>query len=176
VQSLYLPITDNQDINLNFMRVSARFQTQSSVTRRMDRISTPRIVIPRPDKMQRVQMREFVRVPCSIPVTIRTMEDGGYRELEAQAVDISAGGMKCELDEEISEESEVMLTFELPLTDEYIDDVFGDILRVLEDTVEDCYVVALQFSGLTEDNQERIIRYTYRRQIEMKQEGQWVSQ
>lgn len=72
--------------------------------------SPSRLILSNPDKLEVSQRRSFVRMPVRLPIELEV--DG--RWIPGQGRCLSAGGMRAELPEEVTEGQEIRLRFALP--------------------------------------------------------------
>jgi PilZ domain len=109
-----------------------------------------------------VQRREFVRVTVAKRVVLESVEDEGEVLADGLTVDISGGGMLVQLPRaaELPANTDVYFTLYLGLT-EYDDQVSGTakVIRKLAGNR-----AAIDFSGIDQREQERLIRYVFERQ------------
>lgn len=125
--------------------------------------------LPKPEKIKRVQRREYLRVPEMINVTVLAEDGQAFPAFETTSLDVSAGGMRIvanrapiELDESlivvfrIEDERGVPQTFR----------VKSRLVRVHEQAVKK--ELSLCFENLTPRDQETILRYCFRAQLEAR--------
>jgi len=174
---LYLPIGEDEIFTFRCTRPGGTYECQMKIEQRLDQGSYPILVIPRPAKMKRIQYRKDVRVPCEIETTLWELESGTEKikrgPMRVTMVDISAGGMKIHSEERLEQGAEVVMDFPLPLIDQTMETIFAEVLRCFDEKVGNQFVSALTFRGLTSQQEDNIIKYAYKRQIELKKEGRW---
>lgn len=179
-ERLYLPIEPGGMITFRCNKLSGSYECRIKIKERHDTGDHPRITIPRPAKMKRIQQRKDVRVPCQLDVQLWELKEGTESiergPLSCLAVDISAGGLKLHSSERLNENREIVMNFDLPLIDKSLETIFGRVIRVFDEKVGDQFVSAVKFSGLLDDQREFIIQYAFRRQIKLKREGRWVNE
>lgn len=149
----------------NDLKLSYAFRTE--VIGRMNKgIPMLKLSYPGDDQLVKVQRREFVRVEASIDVAVMREHD----KVQLVAEDISAGGIAINLpDPTIFEEREVVeLLIVLPFMNsetKYVQ-VKGEIVRIWEKSKR--MIASVQFEGIREDDRQRIVRYCFERQLQMR--------
>lgn len=176
VNGLYLPAKSGQPLLVEYRKRAARCQFESRIVDRDDQPEPPLMSVQRPDRVKRIQKRDFVRVPCNIEAQLvvdETLEDPDLpREVTGQILDLSGGGLKFKTDVALPETTRVYFQFTLPGSGNKFDSLFGYILRREWDEVNEAYIFAVEFEGLLEEQRTALIQYAYRRQLELnKQES-----
>ncbi|GEM_PF-5950778 len=177
VDQLYLPVNTGQNLFVEYRRMSARYQFESRVVDRKDDVEPPVLELERPDSVKRIQLRDHLRVPCSIPAKLKIesdVPDPIPPKLEGTIVDLSAGGAKFRAELELPMSTRVNLKFELPILEEEMNDLYGYIIRREEDEVEECYFYGIEFEGVLTDQRKALTQYSYRRQLELQKKDKWV--
>jgi len=97
------------------------------------------------------------------------LQEAGVLNGEASAVNISASGIRFEIDEEFEPGDVVELKMLLPSCPPVAVLAFGEVTRVkvLEREGGKTYDTAIEFAEMTDEVREEIIRYTLRRQREI---------
>ncbi|MEC4684768.1 MAG: PilZ domain-containing protein [Nitrospirota bacterium] len=97
------------------------------------------------------------------------LKEAGALNEEASAVNISASGIRFEIDEEFELGDVVELKMLLPSYPPMAVQAFGEVTRVkvLEREGRKAYDTAIEFAEMTDEVREEIIRYTLRRQREI---------
>jgi len=134
----------------------------------------PLLVLNKPDNIERVQKREFVRVQCSLNVLLRYKnKEGQEQELLCRTRDVSAGGMMLVLTKpaHLKKDDEVSLRFELKEeTYELTGRIVWNDWELGSDGIER-NILGVQFTGLDEKVRLKLIKFVYQRQIEHRQRG-----
>lgn len=144
---------------------------------------TAQLYLKAPLEVERTQRREFVRWEMRIPVTIAWLEDhpvGQVAEAEpeiwtAQSLDISAGGLLIQSEKRMLPGHQVRIRFDLP------DGPIQAEARVVRSYEEEealldgvCQLpcrVALSFTRISPRQQDRIVRFIFNEQREMRKKG-----
>lgn len=170
VNGLYLPVGSGEEVILKQYAQGATFEGESRVVERVD-ADEPDLFVDRPETVKRIQRRDFVRVPCDLDAEVFVLNnpegDTPSDSLEGTLEDISAGGVQLSLDRRLPLFTEIELVFTLPMTDRVLRDVFGEVVRV-PDQSEPPHSLGVEFTSITEKNRNDIIQYVYKRQRDLK--------
>lgn len=171
INSLYLPISEGNNLIVKQYEEGATFKSETKVIHRDDS-DTPTIMIEIPDVVKRIQRRDFVRVPSDIDTEVIILESGEEENtvsgpLEGKIEDISAGGVQLVLEDYLSLFTKIELIFTLPIVDEELREVFGEIVRVPEDS-EPPLRFGVEFTSITENKRNKIIQYVYEMQRKLQ--------
>jgi c-di-GMP-binding flagellar brake protein YcgR len=119
------------------------------------------------DKGEKVQRRSAFRFNCSLPVTYAIIYSSGQQSERENAlvVDISAGGAKIFTDKNLH--PGYLLNVALQLEDDLVI-AFGDVRTKTELPPNSRYKFqyGVRFAMMPESDQERIVRYMYKKQRE----------
>ncbi|MCC5893685.1 PilZ domain-containing protein [Exiguobacterium sp.] len=125
--------------------------------------------LPKAENIKRVQRREYLRVPEMINVTVLAADGQAFPAFETTSLDVSAGGMRIVANRapiEIDESLIVVFRIEddrgMPQTFR----VKSRLVRVHEQAVKQ--ELSLCFENLTPRDQETILRYCFRAQLEAR--------
>ncbi|MFP4687567.1 MAG: flagellar brake protein [bacterium] len=178
VDELYLPLGKGQDVNVNYSKLSARYEFDSCVKKRDDGGMAPLIYLKRPVRVKRIQMRDYLRVPCSIEAHMEILgelsDSSLPRRVNGKIVDISGGGLKFETNIPVPASVLVDIYFELDLVSKQISPIHGKIIRRLEDKIRKKYFLIVEFAGITIEQRNSIIQFTYQQQLSLDKKDKWV--
>ena len=110
------------------------------------------------------ERREYIRVALSIPIKYRTADSQGY--VESQTEDISSGGMKILLTQQLARETILNLQFELLREEKIIQ--FNSMqarvvwVRPFSNRIYP-FVAGIEFVNITEDERLHISNCIYHR-------------
>jgi len=145
--------------------------------------NVPMWAIRRPQNVEKIQRREFVRIDVRLPVFVKihvenenflVIEGKKYfakelenKEWEASTKDISGSGAKIITKFNIPEETVVSLNFQLPDIGTFITQAK---IRRSELVNPDLgiYWIGVRFIGLTERDRDKIVRFIFRKQAELR--------
>lgn len=148
----------------------------------------PLITLARPTEIRKVQRRDHVRWPVSLPVVVVVGGEIEDREVTGRTVDLSGGGLAADLPGEWHEGQEVVVRLLLPRvtveararvvrvwrTEAPVPGRAHPLLREGSPALRPRLVpvrVALQFTGIAPAAREAIIRYIFHRQREFLRSG-----
>lgn len=125
--------------------------------------------------IRRVQNREYVRVNCSLDVSVSYLNnDGNKMSLLTQSKDLSGGGISLVINDHkipFEEESTVGLKFVL---DDLMLDMSGVVIwlnREIDCNGQKRIVAGINFTCISEEIRKMIIRAVYLRQIALRNKG-----
>ena len=120
-----------------------------------------------PQHVEKQQRRQHVRLEILLDVTLEFF-DGEYSVVSAFTRDISAGGVQVVMEEEPPTAGMVRVL--LPLAPDFTVETTGEILRVTcSKSTQERFLAAIKFDDLSPANQEKIIKYVFRKEIERRQ-------
>jgi c-di-GMP-binding flagellar brake protein YcgR len=142
----------------------------------------PLLAVKKPaySEIHRQQRREFLRVPISVPMSLVFMNASTKEIVTAQATgnDISGGGLSfiCKKELPISKEDIIGFQFQMPI-DGKKHDIVGKarVIRVGQAREASLQLVSLKFFEVNEQDRQRIVQYTFKRQLEMREKGAFDS-
>lgn len=144
----------------------------SVITKRLsDAQLTLRYAFKLPDdkKIKRVQRREYLRVPEMINVTVLAADGQAFPSFETTSLDVSAGGMRVVANRspvEVDESVIVLFRIEDERGTPQTFRIKSRLVRVQEQAVK--HELSLCFEDLTPRDQETILRYCFRAQLEAR--------
>lgn len=167
---LYLPLPSGSKLMLRVYRSGCYRENQVELLERVDLASPPIFILSRPRRMKEVQLRDHHRVDCQFDVEVvpldSTLVDPGV--IEGEARDLSAGGMKIVSPRGVPEDTRVRCSFVLPIIDVDPGFIFGNVVRSVPAEEGDSHHLAVEFRGLTQSQEDDIIRYTFKQQMRLK--------
>ncbi|HBV85995.1 flagellar brake protein [Desulfosporosinus sp.] len=163
-----VPVREGTKVKITFYDETAVYSFEGKIMQRIA-IPLPILVLVLPDSVEKVQRRDFVRVPASFPVTFRMVTKEGLSDLyKAIMLDLSGGGMRFSTPVKVENKSLLYAQLSLP---------YGEIqtpVRVcrvfnIEDTK--LYSVSVQFHEISERERDKIIRCVFDIQRAMRKKG-----
>jgi len=155
--------------------------TTSVVGRDTRQIQLLALKKPAYSEIHRQQRREFLRVPIPVPMNIVFMNASTKEIITAKAHgnDISGGGLSftCKRDLPISKEDIIGFQFQMPI-DGKLHDIVGKarVIRVSPGRDAAVQIVSLKFFEINEQDRQRIVQYTFKRQLQLREKGSLDSQ
>ncbi|WP_214826645.1 flagellar brake protein [Exiguobacterium algae] len=125
--------------------------------------------LPDEKKIKRIQRREYLRVPEMIDVTVLAADGHDFASFETTSLDISAGGMRIVANRppiEVGESLIVLFRIEDEQGNPKVFRVKSRLVRIHEQAVKK--ELSLSFEELTPRDQETILRYCFRVQLEAR--------
>lgn len=157
------------------------FKTQIKHVALMQKV--PTWIIEKPETIEKIQRRGYVRMEVRLPVSVKihvegekilSIEGKNYsskeletKEWEAHTKDISGSGAKLITKLHIPEETIVALTFQLPEIGPFY--TLAKVKRShLINSELGIYWVGIHFIGLTERERDKIVRFIFKKQVELR--------
>lgn len=125
--------------------------------------------LPDEKKIKRIQRREYLRVHEMIDVTVLAVDGESFESFETTSLDISAGGMKIIVDRAPIEVDESLIVSFRIKDDQGSSQLFrveSRLVRVHKQEVKQ--ELSLSFEDLSPRDQETILRYCFRAQLEAR--------
>lgn len=132
------------------------------------------LVVDWPQDIERIQRRNDVRVEAAIPVDLELLGrvSALSRRIEAQTIDVSAGGIRVLTTERIPSEVQIRVRIKLPDQSPVV--AFGQVLRVhgVDELTEDKrFWAAIRFTAIDERDRQEIARAVFNIQRERLRKG-----
>lgn len=149
----------------------------SSVTgREVRQIPLLKIQKPGLTEIHRQQRREFLRVPLSAKLDIVFMDSETKQIVTsvAHGMDISGGGIAFRVKKELGVRANDIIgfTFVLPVEGRGYEIVAkARVLRVGQTQDNGLKPVSLKYFEIKEADRQRVVQYTFKRQLEMREKG-----
>jgi len=161
----YIPLSKGTIIDVIYYEEENLYKFQSSVIgRKFENI--PILLIAKPREIKKIQRRKYVRIPIISTVKYinlknqprtnpSTIENSKY--LKASLVDLSGGGMRVRVSEEIKLNDFLLVSLTVNNEDTLM---VGQAMRIAKDD-EGRYYCGLSFEFLESTTRERIIKYIF---------------
>jgi len=126
--------------------------------------------------VHRQQRREFLRVPINVPMDLVYIPALGNELItsRAESVDISGGGLSFRVKDTLPIQANDVIgfTFDLP-TETGPARIVGKarVIRVAQPNEHGLKHVSLKYWEINEADRQRIVQYSFKRQIEMRERG-----
>jgi c-di-GMP-binding flagellar brake protein YcgR len=187
-----------EDIRADSILITPPFRKGSYLPPRTGRIITARVVFEKvpylfessllryiseqiplwelslPQNIKKIQMREDVRLDLGLPIKLTLQNDPeGGKTLKALLKDLSAGGMQVILTQPLPVGTKLNLWVQL--SDDFIFEPKGTIVRLTPPLPPlDKYSAGIQFDEVDAATRQRIVRYIFGKQAEMRiKEKKW---
>jgi c-di-GMP-binding flagellar brake protein YcgR len=164
----FLPLLAGDQILINYWGEDSLYFFETRVLeRRLQPL--PVLILEKPQKINRSQRREFVRFGARLPFRYSLFD--GLETLDANTADISGGGISFTTPVPPREGSQMRLELELP--GEKPVKAVGSVVRVADRSgpIKKRYKVGVTFLVIEEKDRDRIIKYIFARQRELRRKG-----
>jgi len=163
-----VPVREGTKVKITFWDETAVYSFEGKIMQRIA-IPVPIFVLVLPDKVAKVQRRDFVRVPASFPITFRMVTREGLSDIyKAVTLDLSGGGMRFSTKEHIENKSLLFVQLSLP-NGEIQTPVTVCRAVGIEDTKQ--YSISVKFHEISERERDKIIRCVFDIQRAMRKKG-----
>lgn len=152
----------------------------SFATKVIGRVEKPihMLILKRPgySQIHRQQRREFLRVSLATTLNLVYMDSQSKQIITTTASgnDISGGGISFRIKQELPLQANDIIgfTFRMPLDGKGYE-ITGKarVIRIAPPNEAGTKLVSLRFFELTEQDRQRIIQYSFKRQIELREKG-----
>ncbi|WP_291636429.1 flagellar brake domain-containing protein [Clostridium sp.] len=161
----YIPLSKGTVIDVIYCEGENFYKFQSTVIgRKFENI--PILLISKPKEIKKIQRRKYVRIPLIGTVKYKnlknepktkpsTVENSEY--LQAILVDLSGGGLRVKVSEEIVLNDSLLVSLTVNKEDIFI---VGQVMRIVKDD-DGRNVCGLSFEFLDNITRERIIKYIF---------------
>lgn len=139
----------------------------------IDRRMSPRPVwlMSLPSEIQKVQLREFVRISSKLPVVVKVETLPAVLQPAGLFIrDISGGGLQILSKQPFPSRAKVSLHFELPEVGPI--EAKGEVTRMQQPKSDPTsYWVGVKFIDLAEKERSKIIKYIFKLELERRRKG-----
>lgn len=164
----FIPLRQGTNLDIAFYDDLSFYSFASMI---IDRIATPApaIILEYPDNIRRIQRRQYVRVPVVIPLEYRIVgKEALSKPQKGHVMDLSGGGILFKTKENIEERSIVVIKVNLGGNETELP---ASIIRSVKKDEQNHYSVSAEFQEINESTRDKIIRYVFEVQREMRKKG-----
>ncbi|KLU60391.1 flagellar brake protein YcgR [Peptococcaceae bacterium CEB3] len=163
-----VPVREGTDVEIAFADELSAYSFAAKVSQRIA-LPVPILVLAVPGEIRRVQRRSFVRLPAFYPLAYRVVIQEGLSEPRVgRMLNLSGGGIRFRVNEEIEERALLYLYLQLP-TGEIQTPAY--VSRVEKEEDGTSYTVSAEFDEIPERERDRIIRCVFELQRTMRKKG-----
>lgn len=170
-----VPLASGDQVRVEFAQAgSARISFQTRVVDvAVHVVPVVMVALPEPEKVQRFQQRDFVRLDVRLPLTyyIIYAPEGGVRptgSFSSHTRDISGNGAQILCPDAYPAGTQLDLHIELPGRRLH---VVGEVIRAVEFVRPKEHWLGVRFIGLDERDRDLIIRFIFNEQRERRRKG-----
>ncbi len=162
----YVPLSKGTIIDVIYYEEENLYRFKSSIIgRKFENI--PILIISKPIEIRKIQRRKYVRVPLMNTAKYKNLKNqpktkpssiDNSEYLKAVLVDLSGGGMKVRVSEEIKKDDFVLVDLTVNNENMFL---VGQAKRIVKED-DGRFLCGLSFEFLDNSTQERIIKYIFR--------------
>lgn len=164
----YIPLRRGEQVEVIYYYNNDIYKFYTVVRdRKVDQI--PLILLAHPKEVFKIQRRKFVRVPIVCNIEYSKLENqSNAKLLKAMMIDLSGGGMRIKLNEEISLGNKIVAY--IPVSKEQLI-LKGEVVRIEKDEDRKRNLCGVNFLELDERNREKLIRFIFQIMREQMKKG-----
>ena len=164
----FVPLREGTRIKIVFSDEAAAYTFTTVLIRRIA-TPIPLLVIEYPANIQKIQRRQYVRVPQVMPIEYCILaKEGITRPKKAFTIDLSGGGLQFKAQENIPPES--ILIIKVVIGESKIE-LPANVTRSVKEEDREGYKISTEFRDITESSRDMIIRFVFDIQREMRKKG-----
>ncbi|GAB6158009.1 PilZ domain-containing protein [Desulfotomaculum varum] len=171
-----LVLSQGQRVHVKYMGEDSSYMfVTEAIGRKIEQDKLPMYIFKHPAEgaVQRIQMREFVRVPAMLEVQYLPLPEKDRGTVKkAYTVDISGGGMKIAVKEPVPQGSTLLVCFSLYIKAKKKQQEFrlqaAAVRCKLVDEEARVYHVGLKFLDITRAQQDLIMAFVFERMVDIK--------
>jgi len=167
-QGEVVPLREGTKVKLTFWDEAASYSFEGKIMRRIA-VPIPMLVVDLPESVDKVQRRNYVRVPALYPLSFRSVTKEGLSDFQkGTMLELSGGGMRFLTKERLENKSLLYAHLTLPK---------GDLktpVRVCRaEKIDDSkhFTVSVEFHDISERERDQIIRCVFDIQRAMRKKG-----
>ncbi|MBZ4672677.1 flagellar brake domain-containing protein [Deferribacterales bacterium Es71-Z0220] len=165
------PLSPGSKLEVSFITPMGRFSFNSEVIGRT-RENIPLLEIVYPEFLRRQELRRFFRVEARLKIKFRTIDyiekDGApemiKKEYDGIIKDISGGGIRLTSDIQLEQGQAIELDMSEAIGTKF--DIIARVVHIYNN--DDKSEVGVEFITIKETDRDKIIKYVFQRQIELK--------
>jgi c-di-GMP-binding flagellar brake protein YcgR len=164
----YVPLRKGEQVEVLYYYDKDIYKFYTTVVdRKVDGI--PVILLAYPTEVFKVQRRRFVRIPIVCIIEYAKLEESlKYKALKAVMVDLSGGGMRVKLSEQVNLGDKLKAA--IPIGADLLE-VKGEVVRIEKDADDKRNICGISFVDLEDRVREKIIRHIFQKMREQMRKG-----
>lgn len=163
-----VPLREGTKVKLTFWDEAAAYSFEGKIMQRIA-VPIPMFILELPDSVDKVQRRNFVRVPAFYPTAFRSVTKEGLSDLQkGTMLDISGGGMRFLTKDRVENQSLLYVHITLP-KGELKTPVRVCRVENMDDSKH--YRVSVEFHDISERERDQIIHCVFDIQRALRKKG-----
>lgn len=173
-RGMMMPISPGSRVDISFIANGGRYFFKTIITNKiMKNINL--LELKKPEMLYKSELREFFRIDVLQKVRVYFMKQIQGRNnqvalvrdktLDGICINVSGGGLKFLVETEIQKDTTIEMDFSHFI--EGLDSVMGLVVRCVLNE-KNMYEVGVNYLDLKDSQRDKIIKYTFKRQIEMR--------
>ncbi len=155
-----VPVRNNEFIKIKLIYKNDIYAGEVKVISQA-RLPILLIKVTKPERMEKIQLRSWVRHPCEIPVKYVVLNQDSTK-YSTISLDISGGGILILTKEAYGINTPLYLEFSI---DDCLIKTIGNVVRTVPQDKE--YKTAIEFEKIKLGEREQIVKYIFQKQREM---------
>lgn len=163
-----LAVKKDDIIHVYFTTDRAAYEFESVVLQRIKE-PLPFILIKEPEKLNRIQRRDYFRLELDGIVELQQeKKDGSVNKKEVKLVDISGGGLQIKTKFNLEAGNKIKISFKKLLKLDNL--IKGKIVRKSKEDFE-VYKYGIEFIDISDSDREKIIQWIFNLQRKLRKKG-----
>lgn len=168
IEGQFIPLRENTKLEVFFFDVFTAYKFATAIIERII-LPIPIFIIEYPAEIIKIQRRQFVRVQAVIPLVYRLLNQEGSGEYKkAYMINFSGGGALLKSLENIPTGTLILVKAVFGTTEM---EVPACVTRSIPKDDQGFFRFSIQFQQITEKQRDRIIKYVFDIQREMRKKG-----
>ena len=167
-QRQFIPLREGTELEVTFWDDVSAYSFSSVIINRIA-VPVPTFVIEHPNKIHRIQRRQYVRLTISTPFDYYVLEKEGLSKVHKGCmIDLSGGGIQFKSKNNLPPNTIIVIKITMGNTDT---ELSASVIRSIEAEETDHYKISAEFHEISEKTRDKIIRYIFDLQREMRKKG-----
>lgn len=168
----------DQEVLIEYIDEGSRYQFPTRILHRLQRpFYGYELLRPKPEAIQRIQLRRFVRHKKVLDVFYALIkDDGDLNWKKAKSVDLSCGGMKLAVTEPLNVGARLKIQFYLEIKGKKVDFLLEGEIKREEKTPSGVYHYGIEFINISRQEQDLLFTYLFQEMQKSKRmlvDGKW---
>ena len=168
INGQYIPLREGTSLTVIFCDDVSAYSFSSVIINRFA-TQIPTFIIQYPNKIDKVQRRQYVRLPITTPFNYSILEKDGLSKTKRGCIlDLSGGGLSFKAKDNLSEKTIIIIRMEIGDVEL---EVSAAVIRCVKEEEGELYKISAEFHEISENIRDRIIRYILDIQRELRKKG-----